>query len=312
MIGLSRYTDTDKESWNDFVANSRNGNFLFDRNYMDYHRERFSDHSLLFRKKNKIVALFPSNERGRTIYSHQGLTFGGLITTYDLRMVEVLEIFDLIKVYYKALDFDTIIYKPIPHPFSSYPSEEELYALFRSGARLISRNISSVLPLKNRLRFSESKRQSVTKCMDQGVVVVENNDFSGFWKLLTDVLSKFDTLPTHSLAEITLLKDRFPDRIRLFEARLPDEEQLLAGIVVYDFTHTVHTQYMANSDEGRKRGVLDYINHVLINDIYPQHSYFSWGISTERGGEYLNAGLIQQKEMMGGRGVVLDTYQLDV
>jgi len=311
MIEIKKYTGPDKKLWDDFVALSKNGNFLFFRDYMDYHKDRFTDHSLIFTKKNLPVAVLPANETGRELVSHGGLTFGGLITCPEIHTTEVLEIFELLLSYCYSNGFQAIIYKTIPLIFCNYPSEEDRYALFRNNAQLIKREISSVLPLQeNKIRFSESKRQSVAKCQKMDLQVIESFDFSDYWQLLSEVLSKFNAKPVHSLQEINYLKSKMPDRIKLYEARLNDS--LLAGIVIYDYSQVVHTQYMASSVEGRTVGALDYVNDVLINQIYPDRKYFSWGISTEQGGKILNTGLIQQKEMMGGRGIALDTYRIDL
>lgn len=308
MIELFRYKQDQKFIWDEIVKKSKNGIFLFYRNYMDYHKERFKDHSLIISKKNKIIALFPANEKEGEIFSHGGLTFGSLIMNYDLKAVEVLEIFNLIKKYYKELGFSRIVYKAIPAIYHKYPAEEDLYALFRLNAQLIRRDISSVIKMNNRIRFSETKRQSVTKCNKNNITFSENSDFEEYWNLLTKVLSKFDTKPVHSLAEIVKLKKYFPEKIRLFEAR--KDNLLLAGIVIYDYDNVVHTQYMAISQEGRKIGALDFINHNLINEVFQDRAYYSFGISTENQGRELNQGLIQQKEMMGSRGVALDFYSI--
>ncbi|MDR0866638.1 MAG: GNAT family N-acetyltransferase [Candidatus Symbiothrix sp.] len=310
MIEIRRYSESDKKLWDDFIPLSKNGNFLFYRDYMDYHKDRFTDHSLLFLKKNKIIAVLPANVKGAALISHGGLTFGGLIMDKEVRAVEVLEIFELLRDYCKTSGFESVTYKVIPSVFHSYPAEEDLYALFRQDAKLVKREISSVLCVENKLRFSETKRQAVSKCEKNGLQVVEASDFSDYWELLTSVLSKFGVKPVHSLAEINYLQKSFPDHIKLYEARL--HGVLLAGIVIYDYNQVVHTQYMANSVEGRNRGALDYVNYVLINEVYSNRKYFSWGISTEQGGTVLNTGLIQQKEMMGGRGIALDTYRIEI
>jgi len=305
---IIRYQPDYLFEWNDFNSKSKNGLFLFHRDYLEYHDDRFVDHSLMISKNNKIICLFPANETNKEIYSHGGLTFGSLIMSFDLKATEVLEIFDLIKKYYSELGFEKIIYKAIPSIFHKYPSDEDLYALFRNDATLIRRDISSVVDLKDKIRFSETKRQSVTKCIKNEIIISENEDFKEYWTLLTDVLSKFDTKPVHSLEEIEHLKASFPKNIKLFEAR--KEEELLAGIVIYDYEKVVHTQYMANSQEGRKIGALDFINNSLITEVFKDRNYYSFGISTESQGKHLNSGLIQQKEMMGGRGIALDFYSI--
>ena len=79
MIEIHRYTAAYHRDWNDFVSESSNGTFLFLREYMEYHADRFTDYSLLVYEGNKLLALLPANRSGDVLYSHAGLTYGGLI-----------------------------------------------------------------------------------------------------------------------------------------------------------------------------------------------------------------------------------------
>ena len=64
MISISRYTQYKQTEWDDFVKVSKNGTFLFLRAYMDYHSDRFLDHSLMFyNEKNKLIAVLPANSK---------------------------------------------------------------------------------------------------------------------------------------------------------------------------------------------------------------------------------------------------------
>lgn len=85
MIQIKPYTKDSKTLWNDFNASAKNGLFMFDRDYMDYHSDRFSDHSLMFYEDEKLLALLPLNLKDDTLYSHQGLTFGGFITSTTMK-----------------------------------------------------------------------------------------------------------------------------------------------------------------------------------------------------------------------------------
>ncbi|MDR3024448.1 GNAT family N-acetyltransferase [Chryseobacterium sp.] len=304
---IIKYNNSYKEIWNSFISASKNGLFFFDRDFMEYHSDRFKDHSILILKNNKIVAVLPANESERQIISHGGLTFGSLILSHAVKASEVLEIFSQIKKYYCDLSFNEIIYKAVPSIFHKYPSEEDLYALFRNDANLFRRDISSVIDLSNPIRFSETKRQLVRKCEENKIIVTERTNFEEYWILLTSVLQKFDTKPVHTIEEITLLKTKFPENIKLYEAQ--KDGSILAGIVIFDFGNVIHTQYMAASPEGRKIGALDFINHSLL-DKFKDRKYYSFGISTENQGTYLNEGLIQQKENMGARGIALDFYSI--
>jgi len=49
---MVRYSSDKKQIWNDFNRSAKNPLFMFDRDYMDYHSDRFKDHSLMFYKEN--------------------------------------------------------------------------------------------------------------------------------------------------------------------------------------------------------------------------------------------------------------------
>ncbi|AZA81730.1 GNAT family N-acetyltransferase [Chryseobacterium lactis] len=304
---LKKYNNSYKTDWNSFISTSKNGLFFFDRDFMEYHSDRFTDHSLLIFNDQQIVAVFPANESGEEIISHGGLTFGSLIMSHYLKAKEVLVILDEIKKYFTELSFKKITYKAIPHIFHKYPAEEDLYALFRIEAKLFRRDISSVIDLSHPIRFSETKRQLVRKCEQKGISVSESENFTEYWTLLSEVLQKFGTKPVHTVEEITLLKEKFPQNIQLFEAK--KDGIIFAGIVIFNFDNVIHTQYMAASQEGRKVGALDFINYTLLNK-FSNKKYYSFGISTEQQGKFLNEGLIQQKENMGARGIALDFYSI--
>ena len=101
MIKIKRYGPDKKELWDNFVKNSKNGVFFFLRDYMEYHADRFEDHSLIFFKDDELVALMPANAEGDTLFSHAGLTFGGIITNQKMNNDLMLDIFDSLKEYLK-------------------------------------------------------------------------------------------------------------------------------------------------------------------------------------------------------------------
>lgn len=300
----------DREVWDDVVRVSRNGNFLHLRDYMDYHADRFDEQSVIVMRRGRPVAVFPCNRQGETIISHGGLTYAGLIYDNDLHAAEVLEIFYLLKEYYRSIGARSLLYKAVPHVFHRYPAEEDLYALFRLNARVVRRDLSCVVSLAGRIKFSDLRVRKIRKAEKQGLEFVEDADLAEYHKLLEVVLKRFGVKPVHALTELELLKSRFPAQIRLFTAE--KQGRLLAGALVYDFGHVAHTQYLASSDEGRELGALDFVLARLLETIYAERRYFSFGISTEKEGRYLNEGLIFQKEGFGGRAIVHDFYELEL
>jgi hypothetical protein len=276
---------------------------------MDYHADRFHDRSLIIERNGEPVAIFPANMQGKTVVSHAGLSYAGLISTSALRAESTLTVFESIGELYRTLGVENVIYKAVPHVFHAYPADEDLYALHRLGARLRRRDISSIIALREPFRFTDSRRRAVGRAKRSGLKIQAAAEPAAFHSLLSEVLRNHDAVPTHNLDELRLLQARFPGQIVLYEARRDDA--LLAGAIVYDFGRGVHTQYLAASEEGRRENALNLLLAELI-DLYADRHYFSFGISTEQEGRVLNGGLVSQKEYFGARGVVHDCYEWEL
>lgn len=310
-IRLERYTPRHSEVWDQFVDECRNGTFLHKRGYMDYHSDRFSDHSLIFLEGDDIVALLPANITEDTLYSHRGLTYGGLLIGNNTTAQKVLTIFTLLIEYLKReTTVKRLVYRTIPHIYHRYPCEEELYALFRNNATLTERKISSAVKLDKPLPFHG--RRKLTNAVKSRLHIVEDDNFQSFWEILTDRLQqKYEVCPVHSCEEIKLLHNRFPENIKLF--RVTDADgNTLGGTIIYITESVAHSQYIATTAEGRRIGALDYLHSYLIQERFTGCGYFDFGISTEGGGRLLNSGLIAQKEGFGGRAVMYDTYTIEI
>src|ERR1035437_275866 len=308
MIKIKRYSPDFKSQWDELVSKSKNGTFLFFRDYMDYHADKFLDHSFLIFYKNKLEGILPGNISDSIFYSHQGLTYGGLILTDKIRTDDVLQIFKLINKELKDAGVNEVIYKPIPYIYFNYPSQEDLYALFVMNATKIGCNISSAIFQPNKINFSELRMRGVKRSLREKIEIKETDRFELFWPLLTDNLSnKFNKSPVHSLEEIKYLKSRFPNNIKLFIAH--HLEEVIAGCVVFEMKHVIHSQYVATNERGRKLGALDLIYNELVNNKYVTIPVFDFGHSTENMGNFLNVNLILQKEAFGGRGVVYEIYK---
>lgn len=309
---IRRYRREDKELWNSFVSKARNSTFLFDRNYMDYHADRFDDNSFMFYHKGKLKAVLPANVAGDTLYSHQGLTYGGLLLDKKATVEDVLECFDSLNSWLRENGISKVVYKALPWIYQQYPSEEDLYALtWKCKAQLISRDISSTIVIDNKLKFAESRKSGIRKALSLYIEVGESNDVDGFWHVLEDNLgNRYNAKPVHTASEMKLLMSRFPNSIKLYVAKMNGE--IVGGTLIYVTPQVVHTQYISASVEGKKHGALDLLFDYIINRVYANCRYFDFGKSTEQGGAYLNEPLIFQKEGFGGRGVCYDWYQWEL
>lgn len=311
MITANLYNKKNKNKWDEFVKNSKNGTFMLSRDYMDYHSDRFEDFSLMFYEDEKLIALMPASKHGDEILSHGGLTYGGIITNRKMTTPKMLGVFEALKEFLKSRNIDKLLYKRVPSIYFNYSSDEDLYALFISNATLKRRDVSTTIDLSDKIEFNERRKRNIKKAVKSNLIFKQTYDFETYINLLTDVLKfQHEAKPVHTTDEIKMLADKFPDNIKLYASYI--EKKMLSGVIIFETPTVAHAQYIANSEEGKKIGALDFVFDKLINKIYKDKKYFDFGISNEDNGRYLNLGLVGQKQEFGGRAIVHDFYELEM
>ena len=309
MFEVRRYTPDKADEWNRFVAASKNGTFLFDRQFMDYHADRFMDCSLMFYRDNALYALLPANVKGDVLTSHGGLTYGGLVMSSRCSAKGVQEVFAAMNTYLSDMGVRRVVYKAIPWIYHQLPAEEDLYALTSiSHATLIIRDISSAVIGDRPVKFSESRKSGLRKALRMGLTVRESEDFATFWQILNaNLTAKYGVRPVHSVSELELLHGHFPQGIRLY--MVYDGETPLGGTLLFLTPQVLHTQYISATAEGKAHGAIDLLFNHLINEVYTDYRYIDFGKSTVSDSADLNEQLIFQKEGFGARAVCYDTYE---
>lgn len=309
MFEIVRYTPERQAEWNQFVAQSKNGTFLFDRRYMDYHSDRFHDFSLMFYREGRLFGLLPANRVDDILQSHMGLTYGGLVMDARTTAAATLELFRQMNSYLREQGVRKVLYKCIPWMYHQMAAEEDLYAISQTcDARLAARDLGIVIVQRNAPRWERIRRRAVKRAMEAGIVVDRSNDLAGFWQVLSDNLAtKYGSKPVHTLEEMKLLQARFPQNIILYTACR--DGQMLGGMVVYVSTQVARAQYSSATPLGKELGALDAIYDRIIHHDFRELPYFEFGTSALSGGHAINETLVFQKEGFGGRGICFDTYE---
>lgn len=305
-----KYTPIYLNEWNDFINKSKNGTFLFRREFMEYHSDRFKDFSLLIFDKNNLVAILPANIKEDVVYSHQGLTYGGLVYTEKIKQAVVILIFKEILRFLSENNINKLCTKQIPYIYAKLPSQEIDYALFLAGAKLIRRDSLSVIEAQSKIKIASNRMAGVKKGITNSFIVREEEDFSSFWNdvLIPNLLAKHNASPVHSLTEIMTLKQQFPKNIRLFVVDY--NGGIAAGTVLFETDTVIHSQYISAGDDKNELGSLDFLYYHLVNETFANKKYFDFGISNEEQGTKLNEGLIFWKESFGARTVTQDFYEI--
>ena len=309
MFEIKRYTPQDKTIWDQYVSKARNATFLFYRDYMDYHSNRFHDYSLMFFKNGRLHSLLPAHSSDDTLCSHFGLTYGGLIMDINVTIAETCQLFVCLNNYLRLKGFRHVQYKAIPWIYHQVPSEEDLYALFwKCGAKLSTRNVGTTIFIQQQLKWRRNHLRQLKKARLNGITVQRGADIAEFWSVLEQHLwQRYQSKPVHSLAEMQLLQSRFPNNIIQYNAY--KEGHIVGGITIYLSHNVVHAQYSSGNAEGMALGAMEIIYDKIMHEDYPNYAYLDLGSSTEQECSVINEGLISFKEGYGGRAVVYDTYE---
>lgn len=311
MIQITPYTAELKGIWDSFVETSKNGIFMFKRDFMDYHADRFTDNSLLFYDDGELLALLPLSKHENVLKSHGGLTFGGFISGFNMKQCKMNECVKALTNYLKECNFASLEYKKVPYIYNEIPSDEDIYSLWLNNAIISKIEPSTTINLLCPVKMSKGRKAQISRAKREGVKVVESSDFEGFIVLENEVLAKYhNAKAVHSGKELELLASKFKEQIKLYIAKQDGNNDILAGCLVFVYENLVHTQYMASNDKGREIGALDLIVNVLIDKYRENKLYFDFGISTENNGLVLNEGLISQKESFGGRACVYESWEM--
>lgn len=315
-MNLRPYTPADAERWDAFCAEALGATFLHTRRFLSYHGDRFSDRSLIFEDGARWLGVLPaaqSPSRPELVVSHPGITYGGVLHDGALRGEGLLDALQAAREHYAAAGYESLLYKPVPHIYHRAPVQDDLYALFRLDAKRVRCDLSSCIDLAHPLPVSERRRRALKKAQRAGLTLESGTHLADdLWPVLeANLAERHGQKPVHTLAEIQLLLERFPQAIQITVARL--EKQVIAGTVLFIAGGVCHTQYIASNALGHETGALDLVFDRQITQARDMKAqFFDFGISNEDGGRSLNEGLHRFKSEFGAGGVVHEFYEIDL
>lgn len=284
---------------------------MFQRGFMDYHKDRFEDFSLMVYRNGKLVALLPANRVEATLYSHQGLTYGGLLLKETTKFRDVIFMFKSVLEFLSAQAVETLALKLLPSMYSAQPNDELNYLLFLTEAQLTRRDALSVLNMNNRPKISRNRMEGVSRGQKYNLIIREVDSFDEFWNaiLTKNLQQKHAATPVHSLEEISALKKSFPKQIRQFNVY--QDNQIVAGTTIFETETLAHSQYISGNEDKNTLGSLDFLHWHLIEDVFKHKAFFDFGTSNEHQGKKINEGLQYWKEGFGARTITQDFYSVN-
>ena len=307
--------------WESFVDSSDNGTIFHTRLFLSYHpKDRFEDASLVVKKDNQILALFPAvvikRDGLKILSSHSGASYGGFAYKQNLNLKEAFELVESLLNYAKDLKCDRIQLTPPPMIYQTKYSNYIDFALVKNNFGYLKREVSSVVQLdvpKDELlsTYRAEARTAVKKAIKQGVEIAECERFADYYEILKKNLKmRHNVDPTHTLDELLKLKKMFPGKINLWGAFLG--EKLIAGVCNFSANKGVVLAFYISHDE-------DYQEYRAVNLLFYEimkrykdegFKFLDFGIFTVNMDP--NWGLGRFKENFGARGIFRDTFYKDI
>ncbi|MCF6307096.1 MAG: GNAT family N-acetyltransferase [Flavobacteriaceae bacterium] len=308
---MIKYTNEHKKEWDNFIATAKNATFLFQRDFMDYHKNRFEDFSLMVYKDEKLYALLPANKSRNIVISHQGLTYGSFILNESAKLLDSFKAFKKVLEFLNNKGIEKLDIQIIPTFYTNLPSDELEYFLFKANAKLIKRDVILLIDYQNKLRFKKNRREGINKALRNDLIIKIDNDFDAFWKeiLIPNLSKKHNSSPVHTLKEIKLLATRFPTNIT--QVNVYKDDKIVAGTTVFLTKNVVHPQYVSANQDKNTFGSLDFLYDFIINHFKEDKKYFSFNTSSEDNGKLLKQGLLFWKEGCGARPHVFNNYEVN-
>ena len=308
-FNIERYYDSLSNVWDDFVERSKNGTFMLTRRFIGYHGNRFEDASLLVYKNQKLIAVFPANCKENTVYSHQGLSYGGLILPKQIKLKDVLTVFGEILKYYNQNGFSNLLIKQTPTLYHLEPSDEIEYALFVCDAKLYRRDAAICLRPSS-FAPNENRKRKIKSANSHNFQIRETENMKPFWNevLIPNLQISHGGTPVHSLHEIQFLRDSFPENIKQYD--IYEGDNIIGGTTLFNANKTSLAQYISTTPYGKSTDALSSLFSTIITKESTGFKYFSFGHSNENNGRALNHTLSYWKESFGGSTMTQDFYDV--
>ena len=308
--------------WKDFL--SQNYNMFYDDKFLEYNDvfgKNINWHHLIFKDKNKVLAVINGNERqdkdSNVYVSCDGVSFGGFIWNDKVKISDMAEIIRIFKDYLSRNNFNKCIIRNPPYLYQSHANEEYEYILLTEGFSIDKFAITNIIDLDyfEFDRLKNSKKRSIQKSAQNiDIELIENFVTEGslreFYEILRSNRELKNVVPTHTINELVFLKNNLPERVKLFTAKIDNK---IAGICTLFLVKkdVVLNFYLAADEEHKKNRVSDYLLYFSI-EWSKEKNLRLYDIGTSSVGNQLLQGLFDFKKKFMADGFLRKSYIINL
>jgi lipid II:glycine glycyltransferase (peptidoglycan interpeptide bridge formation enzyme) len=204
----------------------------------------------------------------------------------------------------------------VPYVYQKRYNDYLDFAFVKNGFGYMKREVTSVITLNvdedNVMKLIKPEaRTSIRRAEKLGVVVKKSNDFDEYYEILKSNLAmRHNVQPAHSLEELKHLKELFPQKIQLYGAYI--KNQMIAGVVnFYCNDRVVLVFYISHNPEFQQYRAVNLLFYTIMKDAVSRGlGFLDFGLFTVNMDP--NWGLGKFKESFGARGILRNSYQLDL
>jgi len=303
------------DGWDCFVWNSPGGTIFHTTRFLSYHPPaRFEFMNLAVREGDDLLCVLPggrvSTGEGPVFRSPVGASFGGPVFSDEGELETIGGALDCLSLHLRELGMAGADIELPPPCYSPDQAQALAFMLSSAGYRLSSREATSVIPL--RVVHSGGLRPKVMRDMRRadsaGVEIAAGDDLGAFYGVLLKNLSAKGAVPTHSPSEIEKLFALFPERMKLFEARL--DGRLIGGcLIMLCNPRTALAFYVCVDPEKKQLRVAERTLYECAKWLI-ELDYEYLDLGTVSIGGRVNWGLLEFKSKFLSRLYVRDLYSL--
>lgn len=216
--------------WDEFIESSSNGTIFHTQRFLSYHgSEKYQFSFLGFYDDNSLQAVLPCvvEKQSHLLRSPVGATYGGLIVRKET-LENCEQTVNCLLDFAASNGIKSIYVTPPPCIYSSPVNEIYPFIFAYKGFIVANHLITNAVNLK-RFRcedevlpnISESYRRAINKSFKSELHVSISDEYAEYYDILVKNKKMHDAKPTHTLQELILLKELFPQHITLLMARDP-------------------------------------------------------------------------------------------
>ena len=315
MIKCEIFNKSNYNDWEKFIDHSTNGTIFHYRRFIDYHEKpKFQDCSLLFYKKNKIIAVLPAAIIDNKFISHPGLSFGSFIHNKQLAYSDAFNIIKSFESFINQKNYKKIIITFPPDCYSQSISNYIEFCLYQLSFKYLRLELSNVINLNKSIddiisNFKAENRTAIRKAEKENIIIQQSEKYDEFYKILKNNLKlRHGVNPTHTLHQIKIIKELFPNKISLFTAEY--NQQVIAGVINFICNkQTVLAFYISHDMKFQNFRPLNLLFLKIFEwSINNNYQYYDFGLFTDN--QKPNISLARFKESFGSEGIFRKTMIL--